>query len=193
MKKILLFTILCLSFLSAEAQLRPKKKAAKKAIKSTQLDKPVKKLVGCDLTMSKYKEFVFHTLKKPDNAVLDYTTALPGASVKYSGGMVYLFFGKARGHVSVPVFNQHTAISDGGIYGGIMLEGWGTLVEVDNDHYHFSFNYEAGNYNNITEVVDIYRQGNNTYADVKRPNGSIEQVRIMPGFIIENGCELPVR
>lgn len=195
MKKIVLLVGILFAVLEINAQIKPKPslKPPTKKIKGSSVGTPDIKLVGCDLTLSEYKRFMHYVLSKPDGQSRNWSTLMPGLSLKYSQGVTYLYFGKAKGHYPMPSFNSHVALSDNGVYGGIMLEGWGTLENIDNNSYTFSLHYQEGNYDNIVEVTEIYRQGNNTYAEVKRPNGSLEQVRIVFHFVLENGCLLPTR
>ena len=192
MKKFILTSAIAIICITVQAQIKPvpRQVAPSRQIKGASV-KPTTKLTGCDYIYAEYKEFVYHALRKPDDETLHYNKVMPNASVRYHNGKTYLHFSAKKGTHQVPPFLPRVAVPH--VHPTMMSEGWGIYENINNDYYIFSFDFDEGDYQNIVEVTEIYRRGNNRYAEVKRPNGTLEQVLIAPGFIIEGDCQIPVR
>ncbi len=196
-KKI--FTLLILGFtFSLSSQIKPTPKPFKpsKEIKGTSTGKPYLAdiaLTPCERDLRYFKNFLLHVIKKEENETMNISNIMTNARIVYNfGAVAKLVFVKTTGSVPFPLLPIHSVMPNNSVY-NMDIEGFGFLETQNGQTSTFVFHYEAGNYSDVKEVVDVYRTGNNIYADLKRTNGSTTPIQIFPGFMFDNGCVIPVR
>jgi len=193
MKKIV-FTLIILGIgISLSAQLRPNKK---KQNKKTDLDQPYLHdlaLTPCERDLRYFKIFLLHAIKKEENESLDMATIMPRARIVFQPNVVgKLVFVKTAGSVPFPVVGPHVVLPPS-IY-PVETEGISILdTDQNGQTQYLSLTYEAGDYSDVISVIDVYRVGNDRFADLKNQNGTIQTIMIFLGFAFDNDCVIPLR
>jgi len=193
LKTLLLLSLFSLSFLSVEAQLRPTKKAPGKAIKRTQQGKPMMVPV-CDSYMDNYKKLlkVVIMANPTQNNPLKISKLVPSANILYSYGTNgHIIMDRRSGSTPFPPINMIITNSGNGVY-PVSVSSFSFLSTQNGQNSTVGLAWEAGNYNDVVQVTDIFKVGNQAYAAIKRSNGKINKIRIYPNHQMD-GCEIPVR
>ena len=198
MKK-LVFTLLIIGIgisLSAQIEPRPKPMKPSKENKGTSIGKPTLSdhaLTPCERDMRYLKTFLLHIIRKEENLTLDLASLMRRVRVVFRPGLVgKLVFVKTSGSVPFPELPSHSIIPNQGVY-NMDTEGFSIIDQENSQVSTIALRYEAGDYSNIKSVIDIYRIGNNNYADLRGPNGSVRTIRIFPEFALDNDCMIPMR
>lgn len=198
MKKIV-FTLLIIGIgISVSAQIEPRPKPMKpsKENKGTVLGKPTLSdhaLTPCERDLRYLKTFLLHIIRKEENQTLNFASLMRRARVVFRPGIVgKLVFVKTAGSVPFPELPSHSVIPNQGVY-NMDTEGFNIIDQENGQVSTIAMRYEAGDYSNVKSVIDIYRIGNNSYADLRRLNGTVQTIRIFPEFALDNDCLIPVR
>lgn len=197
MKNILLLIILSSSFLSVDAQIRPKKKAPGKPIKETTLNKPVLhdlSMSKCDRYLKYYKQLIKEaiTANPSSSSPLEITTKIPRARIVHNYGTLgHIVMDKRSGSIPFPPITMITTVPASGVY-PVDVSAFSYLDNQNGQLSSVVLKWEAGNYSDVIQVTDVYKIGTQAYAEIKRSSGAVQSIMIFPEHQMD-GCQIQVR
>jgi len=194
-KTLVLSTIFILGSLTLHAQIQPSKQP-----NSTSIGKPIRASFGmkkCERYMRNYKRLlkIVITANPSESNPLEITKQVGRAYIVYKqGSKGHIVMDKTFKCVAFPPINQFITSPPIGLY-PVTTTSFSFLDTNENGQSNDSsvgIVWEAGNYANVIQVTDVYKIGNQAYADIKRSNGAMESIMIFPEHLMDK-CEIPVR
>ncbi|MCB9308940.1 MAG: hypothetical protein H6567_02640 [Lewinellaceae bacterium] len=146
----------------------------------------------CNSYKANLNELIFHFLKA-EGTDIDMNSVMSVAKIKPSltSSLAELVFNNSHSY-NFPIMHYYpeAMILPDPIYSGL-FEGFFRLFVIDNTHSYFLYCYfEIGNYSDVTEVLKVYKSGNQTYAKIKRENGFTQNIKILLNFENPPYCKI---
>jgi len=173
------------------AQLKPKPgiKAPGNVIKGPSSGSVSKEQARCNVVWNNYKTLLKNILHKDENETLNINTVMNNVRVKYNPNLTPdLYFRKVSNTQPFPVLGNHIVQQPNGLY-PVAVEMVSYLHQANGNNSILSFIYEAGNYNDVMQVMDVFKTGTQTYIKIKRTSGLVQNIRFYPGHIVD-GCQI---
>lgn len=196
MKILLSITSIIFFSFSVSAQIKTKpvklqkiKKEIKKQKKSQSMGFLSREEARCNVVWKNYKILLKHILHKDENETLDIGTVMNNVRVKFNPiAPPEVYFRNVLDTEPFPVLGNHFVQQPNGVY-PVAVEMVSYLQPANGNNSVLGFAYEEGNYNDVIEVMDVFKTGTQVYIKIKRNNGVIQDIKYYPRHF-SDGCEI---